>query len=143
MVDEAGTIVIVDSLAHAHGRLMAEHARAGDFSLPIRWLTPTINLAEDLRSLTGVAAVAIPLGVRGATPADRFTQQVAESIAYLRGRGIPVFVAAGSGRANLIASTGIAVSSEDIPGSGNSSKACVRAAIQAAIRSRRHGECDS
>ena len=138
-LDEADIIVIVDSLTHAHGRRMADHARADDFVPAIRWLTPTINLAEDLRSLPQVAAVAMPIGVRGATPTDRFTQRLAQAITDLLRRGIPVFVAAGSGRPNLIADAGIAVSTEDIAGSASSSEACVRAAAQAALRRKNRG----
>jgi hypothetical protein len=140
---ESATIVIVDSLTHRHGRLMQQYARVGDFIPTVRWLIPTLNLPDDLRSLTGVAAVAMPIGVRGATPTDRFTVRLIEAMADLGRRGIPVYVAAGSGRPNLIAVAGIAVSVDDVAGSSSSSEACVRASALAAFRRENHGQRDS
>ena len=53
---------------------MRRCAGAGDFAPAVRWLAPSLSLPEDLAAVEGVAAVAIPLGVRGATVDDRFTR---------------------------------------------------------------------
>jgi hypothetical protein len=65
---EAVTIAIVDAPETWHGQLMKRYARVGEFSPMIRWIRPSLHLHRDLASLDGVAAVAIPLGVKGATP---------------------------------------------------------------------------
>lgn len=129
------SIVIVDSPDHEHGRMMRRCAQVDNFTPAIRWLEPSLKLPEDLMSISGVAAVAMPLGVRGATVRDRFTQRLMASIADLMIKGIPVFVAAGNRRPNLLAKAGIAVFIKDVTGSASTSEACVRAAVQIAFQS--------
>jgi hypothetical protein len=124
---EAGYIVIVDSLAHEHGRLMAEFAAQEGPCIRVEWLTPTLNLPRDLERLSGVDAVTVPLGVGGATRRDHFTRALCQAITKLGDRGIPVFVAAGSNHSNLLAGAGISVATEDVRGSTSTSEACVRA----------------
>ena len=126
-------IAIVDDPATPHGALMSRCARAGGAGLAVRWLAPTLDLPDDLSAVTDVDAVAIPLGVRGATLDDRFTQRLMAAVRVLRERGIPVLVAAGIHRPNLLARAGVAVSTGDVPGSGSTSEACVRAAAQIAL----------
>lgn len=128
----APTIVIVDSPQTAHGQLMRRCADVGGFTPTIQWLVPSLSLPEDVTTIRGVAAVAVPLGVRGATLDDRFTQQLMAAIRNLGDQGIPVLVAAGTRRPNLLAQAGIAVSAHDVPGSASTSEACVRAAARIA-----------
>jgi hypothetical protein len=135
MVRQDATIAIVDSPDSQHGQLMKGYAQVGEFTPMIQWIRPSLHLPHDLTSLDGVAAVAVPLGVRGATAQDRFTLWVMDAIHGLMARHIPVFVAAGNRRPNLLAKAGIAVSISDVPGSTSTSEACVRAAAQAASRS--------
>ena len=104
------TIAIVDTPNSEHGRLMRRCVHVGAFSPAICWVEPSLRLPEDLASLDGVAAVAIPIGVRGATVRDRFTRRLMAAIRSLMERHIPVFVAAGNRRPNLLAQAGIAVS---------------------------------
>jgi hypothetical protein len=124
-------IAIVDVPDSDHGRLMLRCARVGDCVPTIRWIEPSLGLPEALAGLEGVAAVAVPLAVRGATPVDGFTRRLLDAIGGLMGRGIPVFVAAGNERPNVLARTGIGVRAEAMPGSAGTSEACVRAAVQA------------
>jgi hypothetical protein len=124
-------VAIVDVRDSDHGRLMERCARVGAFAPPVRWIEPSLRLPETLAGLRGVAAVAVPLGVRGATLQDGFTRRLMEAIRGLVGRGIPVFVAAGNERPNLLAGAGIAVGVEAFPGCAGTSEACVRAAVQA------------
>jgi hypothetical protein len=112
---------------HACARLEAGAAA-------IRWIPPSLDLPETLATLDGVGAVAIPLAVRGATPRDRFTRRLMDAIRSLMQRGIPVFVAAGNQRPNLLAEAGIGVAIGMCPGSAGTSEACVRAAIHAVCR---------
>ncbi len=142
IVETHASIVIVDSPNHEHGRMVLRFARIGNFTPGIQWLEPSLSLPEDLKSVRGVAAVAMPLGVRGATIHDRFTMRLMNSIKNLMTRGIPVFVAAGSNRSNLLAQIGIAVSTRDILGSGSTSEACVRAAAERALQSCKQGYLD-
>jgi hypothetical protein len=130
----AMTIAIIDAPETWHGQLMKRHARVGEFTPLIRWIRPSLHLPQDLASLEGVAAVAIPLGVKGAAPQDRFTSWMMDAIRQVMARNIPVFVAAGNRRPNLLAQAGIAVSISDVPGSTSTSEACVRAAAQAACQ---------
>jgi hypothetical protein len=135
----ATTIAIVDGPDTTHGQLMRRIAHFRDFTPSIRWVAPSLSLPEDLAAITEVAAVAIPLGVRGATADDRFTQRLMAAIRNLGDRGIPVLVAAGTRRPNLLARAGIAVSTHDVPGSASTSEACVRAAVAIAHRLARKG----
>ena len=130
----APAIAIVDDPESEHGRLMRRCARHGDAAPAIRWLAPSLTLPEDLTALAGVDAVALPLGVHGATLDDRFTRRLMAVMEALRDRGIPVLVAAGTRRPNLLARAGIAVSTRDVPGSTSTSEACVRAAARIACR---------
>jgi len=130
----APAIAIVDDSESEHGRLMRRCARHGDAGPAIRWLAPSLTLPEDLAALADVDAVALPLGVRGATLDDRFTRRLMAAMQALRDRGIPVLVAAGTRRPNLLARAGIAVSTRDVPGSTSTSEACVRAAARIACR---------
>lgn len=136
------SIVIVDSPNHEHGRLMHRSAELEHITPNIRWLEPSLNLPEDLNLVIGVAAVAMPIGVRGAPIHDRFTMRLMNAIEKLMMSGIPVFVAAGSNRQNLLAQVGIAVSTQDIVGSSNTSEACVRAAVECALKSWKHQDLD-
>jgi hypothetical protein len=129
------TIAIVDSPDSRHGQLMKRYAQVGEFTPAIQWIRPSLHLPHDLASLDGVAAVAVPLGVKGATARDRFTLRVMQAIRGLMARHIPVFVAAGNRGPNLLANAGIAVAIGDAPGSTSTSEACVRAAVQRAFRS--------
>jgi hypothetical protein len=138
MVCKGETIAVVDSPDSRHGQLMRRYARVGGFTPAIQWVRPSLHLPHDLASLDGVVAVAVPLGVKGATTQDRFTSWVKEAIRGLMARNIPVFVAAGNRRPNLLADAGIAVSISDVPGSASTSEACVRAAAQLAFRSTHH-----
>jgi len=135
--ESAPAIAVVDVPDSDHGRLMGRCARLGAFAPPIRWIEPSLRLPEALASLGGIAAVAVPLAVRGATPDDRFTRRLMEAIGALMARGVPVFVAAGNRAPNLLARAGIAVTADAFPGSAGTSEACVRAAVQAAYRSTR------
>lgn len=137
MAHQDAIIAIVDAPDTQHGRLMKRYAQIGDFAPIIRWIPPSLQLPHDLAALDGVAAVAVPLGVKGATARDRFTLQVMQAIRGLMARHIPVFVAAGNRGPNLLANAGIAVAIGDVPGSTSTSEACVRAAVQRAFRSPR------
>jgi len=128
-------IAILDITDSDHGRLMQHHARVEAPSLTVRWIEPSLQLPETLATLDEVLAVAIPIGVKGATPHDRFTQRLMVAISTLMDRNIPVYVAAGNRRPNLLAQAGIRVSIQDVPGSTSTSEACVRAAARAAVRS--------
>lgn len=134
-------IVIVDSPHHEHGRIVCRCAQLGEFTPAIQWLEPSLKLPEELPLVKGAAAVAMPLGVRGATAGDRFTQRLREAISGLMAKGIPVFVAAGSRRRNLLAQVGIRVSTEDVPGSASTSEACVRAAAHVAFERWQEKKC--
>jgi hypothetical protein len=134
MTCQTVTIAIVDAPDTHHGRLMQGYARLGDFAPSIQWIQPSLQLPHDLAALDGVAAVAIPLGVIGATPRDRFTRWLMQAIQGLMARRIPVFVAAGHRGQNLLANAGIGVSIDAVPGSTSTSEACVRAAIREACR---------
>src|SRR6185295_2004527 len=147
-------VVIVDDPDSRHGRSMSRCARLGDIEPIVKWIVPSLRLPDVLCALSGVAAVALPLGVRGATDHDRFTKRLANAIRSLETRGIPVYVAAGTRRPNLLARAGIAVAAADVPPSKSTSEACVRAAARAAILSRsgntshsiekmHHGQCRS
>lgn len=127
-------IAIVDIPDSDHGRLMQHCARVEAFSPSIRWIEPSLQLPETLATLDRVEAVAIPIGVKGATLHDRFTQRLMIAIHSLMDRNIPVYVAAGNRQPNLLAQAGIRVSIKDIPGSTSTSEACVRAAAQAAVQ---------
>jgi hypothetical protein len=130
-------VAIVDVRDSDHGRLMQRCARLGAFAPPVRWIEPSLGLPEALAGLEGVAAVAVPLGVRGATLRDGFTRRLMDAIRGLMARGIPVFVAAGNERPNILAGAGIAVTVEAVPGSAGTSEACVRATVQALYESAR------
>lgn len=134
MAELSDVVAIVDHPDSPHGRLMHASAQMEAGSPAIRWIPPSLDLPETLASLDGVGAVAIPLGVRGATPRDRFTRRLMDAIRSLVQRDIPVFVAAGNRRANILAQAGIGVSVAMCPGSAGTSEACVRAAIQAVRR---------
>jgi hypothetical protein len=146
-------LAIVDRPGSHHGRLMEQCARAGGSIPSIRWIAPSLDLPEELDGLAEVSAVALPVGVRDAGSRDRFTRRLSDAIASLMARGIPVYVAAGTRRPNLLAGAGIAVSIADEPSSRSSSEACVRVAARAAIdspiatphlrRIERHGQCNS
>jgi hypothetical protein len=131
---DLSVIAIVDDPDSPHGRLMHACAQIEGGSPAIRWILPSLDLPETLAALEGVAAVAIPLGVRGATSRDRFTGRLMDAIRTLMQRNIPVFVAAGNQRANILTQAGIGVSVAMCPGSAGTSEACVRAAIQAVRR---------
>jgi hypothetical protein len=131
------TIAIVDVSDSPHGRAMHRCAQGDGFVAEIRWIEPSLQLPEILATLNDVGAVAIPLAVRGATREDRFTRRLMAAIADLVRRGIPVFVAAGNRRPNLLAEAGTAVSTAMYPGSAGTSEACVRAAVAAVHRSPR------
>lgn len=109
--------------------------RAASFEAPRVLSVLGLRLPEDLASLDGVAAVAIPIGVRGATVRDRFTQRLMAAMRSLMERHIPVFVAAGNRRPNLLAQAGIAVSTKDVSGCASTSEACVCAAVKAVYQS--------
>jgi hypothetical protein len=134
VAEVSDVIAIVDHPDSRHGRLMQASAQSEGGSPAIRWIPPSLDLPETLAALEGVGAVAIPLGVRGATPRDRFTGRLMGAIRTLMQRDIPVFVAAGNQRANVLAQAGISVSVAMCPGSAGTSEACVRAAIQAVRR---------
>jgi hypothetical protein len=138
MACQATTIAIVDSPDSPHGQLMKRYAQVGEFTPIIQWIRPSLHLPQDLVSLDAVVAVAIPLGVKGATEQDRFTWWVMDAIRGLMARNIPVFIAAGNRRPNLLAKAGIAVSISAVPGSASTSEACVRAAAQVACQSPCH-----
>ena len=123
----------MDVAGSDHGRLMQRSAHFQAFAPVIRWITPDLQLPVTLASLDEVAAVAIPIAVKGATLRDRFTQRLMAAIKDLTARGIPVFVAAGNHRPNLLAEAGIAVPS--FPGSASTSESCVRAAVRWAYQS--------
>jgi hypothetical protein len=127
-------IAVVDIPDSNHGRLMQHCVRAEAFSPAIRWIEPSLQLPEALATLDNVAAVAMPIGVKGGTRCDRFTQRLMAAIASLMERNIPVYVAAGNRQPNLLAQAGIRVSIENVPGSTSTSEACVRAAAQAAVQ---------
>ncbi len=131
MAELSDVIAIVDHPDSPHGRLMYASAQLEAGSPAIRWIPPGLDLPETLATLHGIGAIAIPLGVRGATPRDRFTRQLMDAIRTLMQRDIPVFVAAGNQRANVLAQAGIGVSVAMCPGSAGTSEACVRAAIRA------------
>ena len=133
MSPRAPAIVIVDDPETPHGELMRRCAGASGSGLAVRWLAPSLNLPDHLSAVQDADAVAIPLGLRGATLDDRFTQRLMAAVRALRERGIPVLVAAGTHRPNLLARAGVAVSMGDVPGSGSTSEACVRAAAQIAL----------
>ena len=103
----------------------------------ICWIEPGLMLPETLLRLQGIASVAMPIAVRGATLRDRFTQRLIAAITDLGARGIPVFVAAGNHEPNLLAQAGIPVSVTAFPGSSGTSEACVRAAVECAFGSMR------
>jgi hypothetical protein len=126
-------IAIVDDPNSDHGRLMQRCARVEAFAPAIRWIEPCLQLPEILASLDGVMAVAIPIGVRGATVRDRFTQRLMDAIENLMARNIPVFVAAGNRRPNVLAEAGISVAA--FPGTASTSEACIRAAVTAVYQS--------
>jgi hypothetical protein len=128
-------LAIVDLPGSDHGRLMQSCARFQAFAPPIRWITPDLQLPATLASLDKVAAVAIPIAVRGATMSDRFTQRLVAAIQDLMARGIPVFVAAGNHRPNLLAEAGIAVTNRALTRSVGTSESCVRAAVEWAYQS--------
>ena len=88
-------LAIVDDPESVHGRAMREAARLDGMEPVVAFIVPSLDLPFVLGSLTGAAAVAVPLGIRGATAQDRFTAGVADAIRALMHRGIPVFVAAG------------------------------------------------
>ena len=131
----SSSIIIVDSPDHEHGRMMGRYAQLESFTPAIQWLEPSLKLPDDLASIGGVAAVAMPISVRGATAHDRFTRRLMAAITALMNKGIPIFVAAGNHRPNLLAQAGIAVAIKDVAGSTSTSEACVRAAAQAAFQS--------
>jgi hypothetical protein len=128
-------VAIVDVAGSDHGRLMQHCARFRTFAPAIRWITPDLELPVTLASLDGVAAVAIPIAVKGATLRDRFTQRLMAAIKDLAARGIPVFVAAGNHRPNLLAEAGTAVRNTAFPGTAGTSECCVRAAVRSAYQS--------
>ena len=128
-------LAIVDLPGSDHARLMESCARFHAFAPAIRWITPDLQLPVTLASVDGVAAVAIPIAVRGATMRDRFTQRLVAAIQDLMARGIPVFVAAGNHRPNLLAEAGIAVTNRALRGSAGTSVSCVRAAVKWAYQS--------
>lgn len=138
MAEFCEVIAIVDRPDSPHGRLMQASAQVESFSPAIRWIPPSLDLPEALAALDGIGAVAIPLGVKGATPRDRFTQRLMRAIRALMARNIPVFVAAGNRHPNLLAQAGIGVSVAMHPGSAGTSEACVRAAVQAVRSSGGH-----
>jgi hypothetical protein len=128
-------VAIVDVPESDHGRLMQQCARFGAFAPAILWITPDLQLSVALASLDEVAAVAIPIAVKGATLRDRFTQRLMAAIKDLAARGIPVFVAAGNQRPNLLADAGIAVANTALAGGAGTSESCVRAAVRWAYQS--------
>src|SRR4029077_12655207 len=69
-------VAIVDVAGSDHGRLMQHSAHFQAFAPVIRWITPDLQLPVTLASLDEVAAVAIPIAVKGATLRDRFTQRL-------------------------------------------------------------------
>ena len=135
MKNSVPIVAIVDVADSDHGRLMQRCAHFQGFSPEIRWIEPCLALPEILAPLAEVAAVAIPIAVKGATLRDRFTQRLMTAIKELRARGIPVFVAAGNHRPNLLAQAGVVVPATAFPGSVGTSEACVRAAVRSVFRS--------
>jgi hypothetical protein len=131
----SSAVAIVDFAGSHHGLLMESCARFQAFAPTIRWITPDLQLPVTLASLDDVAAVAIPIAVKGATMRDRFTQSLVAAIQGLTARGIPVFVAAGNYRPNLLAEAGIAVANRHLTGSAGTSQSCVRAAVEWAYQS--------
>jgi hypothetical protein len=124
-------IAIVDLPHSPHGRAMEAGVQAVSPGLRIRWIEPSLHLPEELSTLCGVAAVAIPISVRGASRRDRFTKRLIASIETLRARGTPVFVAAGNRHSNLLAEAGVPVFAKR--GGLGSSSACTIAAAETAL----------
>src|SRR4051812_28236325 len=100
-------IAIVDLPQSHHAKCMESCVRSVSPKLRIRWVEPSLQLPETLSTIRGVAAVAIPMSVRGASTCDRFTQRLIAAISHLQACGTPVFVAAGNRQWNLLAEAGI------------------------------------
>jgi hypothetical protein len=143
-------IAVVDDPASRHGRIVAPCARVGPLRAEVVWVAPDLALPERLRRLKGVHALAVPLGVHGAGPRDRFTNRLLAEFAQLNGRGIPVLVAAGShGIPNFLGTGGTPVGpvGASLPAArlrvrvartcGSSGAAVRAAALIAVLRSRR------
>ncbi|MCB9765454.1 MAG: hypothetical protein H6739_37110 [Alphaproteobacteria bacterium] len=123
-------IGIVDFKDTPHGDTLARAAwDAGLAPEAICWLAPSRELPAALREAPDLAALAVPVGLRGATPLSRVTRAWMKAFEDLQARGVPVFVSTRPGRPNLLAS--VATPIPDQAGT-SASVGAVLAAIRAA-----------
>jgi hypothetical protein len=100
IVDEEGTV---------HAKCMRAAASLGRLRPHIRWIPPTLDLPRELRGLSGLAALAVPIDVHGGNAEDLFTRWLIEALRGVRSRGIPVFVAVGTRSPNALVAGGVGV----------------------------------